>query len=98
MTQNPGPETVSYKHFVDKYEFQLTNRVSHMDPILDRLLDRGVLQREAYKIIRALPTSQKKMRELYCGCLQAGAASKDIFYQILLENEKFLIEDLNTKH
>uniref|UniRef100_A0A3Q3G9D1 CARD domain-containing protein n=1 Tax=Labrus bergylta TaxID=56723 RepID=A0A3Q3G9D1_9LABR len=76
----------------------LTDRVSHMDPILDRLLDRGVLQREAYDTIRALPTSQKKMRELYCGCLQAGAASKDIFYQILLENEKFLIDDLNTKH
>nr|XP_029138622.1 uncharacterized protein LOC110004460 [Labrus bergylta] len=89
---------MSNQHFVDKYQLQLTDRVSHMDPILDRLLDRGVLQREAYDTIRALPTSQKKMRELYCGCLQAGAASKDIFYQILLENEKFLIDDLNTKH
>uniref|UniRef100_A0A3Q3EXP2 Pyrin domain-containing protein n=1 Tax=Labrus bergylta TaxID=56723 RepID=A0A3Q3EXP2_9LABR len=77
---------LSDQHFVDKYKLQLTDRVSHMDPILDRLLD------------RALPTSQKKMRELYCGCLKAGAASKDIFYQILLENEKFLIDDLNTKH
>uniref|UniRef100_A0A3Q3EUV8 Pyrin domain-containing protein n=1 Tax=Labrus bergylta TaxID=56723 RepID=A0A3Q3EUV8_9LABR len=82
-----GVDTTSDdQHFVDKYKLQLTDRVSHMDPILDRLLD------------RALPTSQKKMRELYCGCLKAGAASKDIFYQILLENEKFLIDDLNTKH
>uniref|UniRef100_A0A3Q3M1T9 NACHT, LRR and PYD domains-containing protein 1b allele 2-like n=1 Tax=Labrus bergylta TaxID=56723 RepID=A0A3Q3M1T9_9LABR len=94
-----GVDTTSDdQHFVDKYKLQLTDKVSHMDPILDRLLDRGVLQREAYDTIRALPTSQKKMRELYCGCLQAGAASKDIFYQILLENEKFLIDDLNTKH
>nr|XP_020516701.1 NACHT, LRR and PYD domains-containing protein 1a-like [Labrus bergylta] len=94
-----GVDTTSDdQHFVDKYKLQLTDRVSHMDPILDRLLDRGVLQPEAYDTIRALPTSQKKMRELYCGCLKAGAASKDIFYQILLENEKFLIDDLNTKH
>nr|XP_020516272.1 apoptosis-associated speck-like protein containing a CARD isoform X1 [Labrus bergylta] len=94
-----GVDTTSDdQHFVDKYKLQLTDRVSHMDPILDRLLDRGVLQREAYDTIRALPTSQKKMRELYCGCLKAGTASKDVFYQILLENEKFLIDDLNTKH
>nr|XP_020515014.1 apoptosis-associated speck-like protein containing a CARD isoform X2 [Labrus bergylta]XP_020515036.1 apoptosis-associated speck-like protein containing a CARD isoform X2 [Labrus bergylta]XP_020516274.1 apoptosis-associated speck-like protein containing a CARD isoform X2 [Labrus bergylta] len=92
------PGTRDNQHFVDKYKLQLTDRVSHMDPILDRLLDRGVLQREAYDTIRALPTSQKKMRELYCGCLKAGTASKDVFYQILLENEKFLIDDLNTKH
>uniref|UniRef100_A0A3Q3EUC3 Pyrin domain-containing protein n=1 Tax=Labrus bergylta TaxID=56723 RepID=A0A3Q3EUC3_9LABR len=65
-----------YQHFVDKYQLQLTDRVSHMDPILDRLLDRGVLQREAYDTIRALPTSQKKMRELYCGCLQAGSGNR----------------------
>uniref|UniRef100_A0A3Q3FLX0 CARD domain-containing protein n=1 Tax=Labrus bergylta TaxID=56723 RepID=A0A3Q3FLX0_9LABR len=93
-----GVDTTSDdKHFVDKYKLQLTDRVSHMDPILDRLLDRGVLQPEAYDTIRALPTSQKKMRELYCGCLKAGTASKDVFYEILLENEKFLIDDLNTK-
>uniref|UniRef100_A0A3Q3EXU3 Pyrin domain-containing protein n=1 Tax=Labrus bergylta TaxID=56723 RepID=A0A3Q3EXU3_9LABR len=32
---------LSDQHFVDKYKLQLTDRVSHMDPILDRLLDRG---------------------------------------------------------
>ncbi|XP_060905989.1 uncharacterized protein LOC132983621 [Labrus mixtus] len=94
-----GVDTTSDdKHFVDKHRIQLTERVSHMEPILDRLLEKGVLQEEAYNKIRALPTSQQKMRELYSGCLKAGAASKAIFYDILLEFEEFLIDDLKTNH
>ncbi|XP_060906009.1 apoptosis-associated speck-like protein containing a CARD isoform X1 [Labrus mixtus] len=94
-----GVDTTSDdKHFVDKHRIQLIERVSHMEPILDRLLEKGVLQEEAYNKIRALPTSQQKMRELYSGCLKAGAASKAIFYDILLKFEEFLIDDLKTNH
>ncbi|XP_060906010.1 apoptosis-associated speck-like protein containing a CARD isoform X2 [Labrus mixtus] len=92
------PGTSDNKHFVDKHRIQLIERVSHMEPILDRLLEKGVLQEEAYNKIRALPTSQQKMRELYSGCLKAGAASKAIFYDILLKFEEFLIDDLKTNH
>ncbi|KAM6995283.1 apoptosis-associated speck-like protein containing a CARD [Tautogolabrus adspersus] len=72
--------------------------VSNIEPILDQLLERGVIQQESYDTIRALPTSQKKMRALFSSCLKAGAAVKDIFYEILQEYEKFLIDDLKTNH
>ncbi|KAM6995280.1 uncharacterized protein LKV04_007505 [Tautogolabrus adspersus] len=94
-----GVDTTSGdKHFVDKHKVQLIDRVSNVDPILDQLLERGVIQQESYDTIRALPTTQKKMRELFSGCLKAGAASKDIFYEILQEYEKFLINDLKTNY
>uniref|UniRef100_UPI0037E947F6 apoptosis-associated speck-like protein containing a CARD n=1 Tax=Semicossyphus pulcher TaxID=241346 RepID=UPI0037E947F6 len=86
------------KHFVDKHQLQLINRVSHIAPILDELLERQVLQPESYDDIWVLPTSQGKMRKLYSGCLKSGTASKDIFYDILVKNEKYLIEDLKKNN
>uniref|UniRef100_A0A3B4EYV4 CARD domain-containing protein n=1 Tax=Pundamilia nyererei TaxID=303518 RepID=A0A3B4EYV4_9CICH len=82
------------KHFVDKHRVELIKRVSNIEPILDELLDKEVITQEQYDKIRALPTSQEKMRELYSGSLRAEKC-KDIFYEILLANEKFLVEDLS---
>ncbi|XP_074539974.1 apoptosis-associated speck-like protein containing a CARD [Halichoeres trimaculatus] len=81
-------------HFVEKHKIQLINRVSNIAPILDELLSKGVIQQEQYGDISALPTSQKKVRALYDGCLRSGKASKDIFLESLKKNEKFLIADL----
>nr|XP_046255945.1 apoptosis-associated speck-like protein containing a CARD [Scatophagus argus] len=85
------------EHFVDKYQLELIQRVGNIGPILDELLSKKIIQGETYNKIRALPTSQEKMRELYCGALQAGSACKDIFLKILEKNEPFLIEDLRGK-
>uniref|UniRef100_A0A3P9DSZ5 PYD and CARD domain containing n=1 Tax=Maylandia zebra TaxID=106582 RepID=A0A3P9DSZ5_9CICH len=82
-----------YKNFVDKHRVELTKRVSNIAPILDELLDNEVINQETYTRIRALSTTQDKMRELYSGPLQASAACKKIFYDILLANEKFLVKD-----
>lgn len=82
------------KHFVDKHQVQLIQRVSRIGPILDELLDEGVINQETYNKIRALPTSQEQMRELYSGPLQASPVCKDIFYKILQEHDKFLVNDL----
>nr|XP_024656504.1 uncharacterized protein LOC112432099 isoform X2 [Maylandia zebra] len=88
--------STSGKDFVDKHRVQLTNRVSNIAPILDELLDNEVIDQETYTRIRALSTTQEKMRELYIGPLQA-AACKKIFYDILLKNEKFLVKELSEK-
>ncbi|XP_026041785.1 apoptosis-associated speck-like protein containing a CARD [Astatotilapia calliptera] len=85
------------KHFVDKHRVQLIQRVSNIAPILDELQYKEVIDQEQYDKIRALPTSQDRMRELYSGPLKASAACKDIFYESLLANEKFLVEDLSKK-
>lgn len=87
----------SENHFVDKHRVQLIQRVSNIAPILDELQYKEVIDQEQYDKIRALPTSQDRMRELYSGPLKASAACKDIFYESLLANEKFLVEDLSKK-
>lgn len=83
---------------MDKHRVELTNRVTNIGPILDELLDAKVIQQEQYDEIRALPTSQEKMRKLYSGPLKAGEACKDVFYKILERNEMFLIKDLETNN
>ncbi|XP_041798213.1 uncharacterized protein LOC121610260 [Chelmon rostratus] len=90
-----GVTTMAHdEHFVDKHQVQLIKRVSNISPILDELLHKKVIDQEQYDEIRALPTSQGKMRELYSGCLKAGTHCKDIFYKILEKNEPYLIADL----
>uniref|UniRef100_A0A668RUP9 CARD domain-containing protein n=1 Tax=Oreochromis aureus TaxID=47969 RepID=A0A668RUP9_OREAU len=87
-------------HFVDKHRVELIQRVSNIEPILDELLKEKVIQQESYDRIRALQTSQEKMRELYSGPLKAGSASKDVFYQILQTHErllKHLIDEFSAK-
>uniref|UniRef100_A0A3P9BTG6 Pyrin domain-containing protein n=1 Tax=Maylandia zebra TaxID=106582 RepID=A0A3P9BTG6_9CICH len=75
-------------------KMELIQRVSNIEPILDELLKEKVIQQESYDRIRALQTSQEKMRELYSGPLKAGSASKDVFYQILQTHERLLLNDL----
>lgn len=83
------------EHFVDKYRCSLIKRVSNVPPILDELLNK-VIDQETYERIRRLPTSQEKIRELYCSGLKGGKACKDAFFKSLEKNEPFLIDDLRT--
>lgn len=73
---------------------ELIQRASSLACILDKLFDKGVLNQESYDEIVALPTSQQKMRALYSGGLKAGRRCKDIFYEVLVKYESFLIEEL----
>eukprot|EP00063_Salmo_salar_P037125 XP_014011960.1 PREDICTED: uncharacterized protein LOC106577981 [Salmo salar] len=83
------------KHFVDLHRTDLIQRVSQVDPILDRLLKSGVITANGYSEMRSERTKQKKMRELFdwplTGC---GPKGKDIFLEILKEQEPFLIREL----
>uniref|UniRef100_A0A665TKC4 PYD and CARD domain containing n=1 Tax=Echeneis naucrates TaxID=173247 RepID=A0A665TKC4_ECHNA len=83
----------SNEHFVDKYQLELISRVSNVAPILDELLARGIIGEEKYGAIRQIPTCSEKMREIY-NCLRAGERCKNIFYEILKDHEKYLMEDL----
>lgn len=67
---------------MDAHDVELIHRVSNIERILDELKGK-IIQQEAYDKIRALQTSQEKMRKLYGGPLKAGDASKEAFYQIL---------------
>ena len=78
---------------MDKHQSELIKRVSNVGPILDELLCRNVIQQESYDEIKTLPTAEEKMRELISGPLKS-IPGKYIFYQILIENEPFLVEDL----
>ncbi|KAM8734560.1 uncharacterized protein AB9X84_023336 [Acanthopagrus schlegelii] len=99
-TVSPGVDTKSDstctgEHFVDKHQSELIKRVSDVEPILDELLCRNIIQQESYDEIKTLPTAEEKMRELISGPLKSiGVLGKDIFYEILIENQPLLIQDL----
>ncbi|TDH11451.1 hypothetical protein EPR50_G00060940 [Perca flavescens] len=90
-----GP--VQGQHFLDKHRIELIERVSNIAAILDELLYKDVIQQEMYNKIRVLPTCQEKMRELYSGPLNGTGACKDIFYNILEEKERYLVNELKEK-
>ncbi|CAB1333463.1 unnamed protein product [Coregonus sp. 'balchen'] len=83
------------KHFVDHHRTALIDRVTHVEPILDRLLERGIITTNTYSEVRAGKKKQKRMRELFDGPVKAcGTKGKDIFLDILMDLEPWLISDL----
>ncbi|XP_033992702.1 uncharacterized protein LOC117488075 isoform X3 [Trematomus bernacchii] len=96
-------ETAQYtmvdgEHFVDKHRTELINRVCCVADILDKLLEEKVMIQSSYDKIMAIRTNQQKMRKLFNGPLNAaGPCGKEVFYRILEEKEKFLIDELKGK-
>ncbi|XP_049424567.1 uncharacterized protein LOC125883944 [Epinephelus fuscoguttatus] len=83
------------KHFLDKHQDELIQRVNNTAAILDELLSENVIQQHNYDKIRALPTSQEIMRELFNQPLtSSGDQGKETFYKILNKHESYLIDDL----
>ncbi|KAK5892073.1 hypothetical protein CesoFtcFv8_012490 [Champsocephalus esox] len=99
-TGGPASENGSRdsEHFVDKHRTELINRVNCVADILDQLLENKVITPSIYDEILVIPTSQKQMRKLFSGPLNAaGPRGKDVFYRILEKEEKYLIEELKRK-
>uniref|UniRef100_A0A3B4U2S5 CARD domain-containing protein n=1 Tax=Seriola dumerili TaxID=41447 RepID=A0A3B4U2S5_SERDU len=86
----------SDEHFVDKHKLELIRRVTNIASILDELLVKKVIDDEKWEEIRKMSTPNAKMREVYT-CMRAGDECKNIFFEILKRQEKFLIEDLQKK-
>ncbi|KAK9978154.1 hypothetical protein ABG768_019920 [Culter alburnus] len=78
--------------FVDDHRADLIQRVSVVMAIADALMSAGIIHREIYSYIQAASTSQGKMRELL-DALNTVKAKSD-FYDLLKENEPFLVKDL----
>lgn len=89
-----GTADAARQHFVDKHRIALINRVSLVNPILDVLLSKELLNDEKYAIVRAQSTSQEMLRKLYEFMKSWGTSDKDIFFQALKDNDLPLIKDL----
>ncbi|XP_027868361.1 apoptosis-associated speck-like protein containing a CARD [Xiphophorus couchianus] len=85
------------EHFVDRHRTELIQRVTTVAPILDKLLKAKVIQNEAYDEIMGLRPSQNQMRRVYGSVQGAGRSAKDLFLQILKDQQPFLIDDLMKK-
>lgn len=87
--------TLVEKHFIDKHRKELIKRVTTVEPILDELLDQGVITHEEYSNIRSKPDSYAKMRELMDHRnIRESQKSKNILEKALMENNPFLMDDL----
>ncbi|CAB1345503.1 unnamed protein product, partial [Coregonus sp. 'balchen'] len=76
------------------HKTDLIDRVSQVDPILDRLLKSGVITATGYSDMRSERTKQKNIREVFDGPLKGcGPNGKYIFLEILKEQEPFLIKE-----
>uniref|UniRef100_A0A667X4A3 Pyrin domain-containing protein n=1 Tax=Myripristis murdjan TaxID=586833 RepID=A0A667X4A3_9TELE len=71
-------------HFVDQHRTTLIERVSNPMVILDKLLMR----------MAAKPTPQDKMRVIFSFLRLPGTKGKDALYQILKEDYRSLVSDL----
>ncbi|KAG7469024.1 hypothetical protein MATL_G00124430 [Megalops atlanticus] len=94
-----GPlHMVGGQHFVDRHRTALIERVSQVESILDRLLERGVITQMSYSDIVAETGSVRKMRNLLMGPMNAsGNLGKDVLYDILQELEPYLMNDLSKQ-
>ncbi|KAJ8355181.1 hypothetical protein AAFF_G00088080, partial [Aldrovandia affinis] len=86
---------VDGKHFVDKNQVQLKERVKLVKPILDRLLEKDILVPEMYDTIEVEKTSYNQMRCLLHKVIFPGSNKvKDEFCRILEEKESNLMREL----
>ncbi|KAJ8355371.1 hypothetical protein AAFF_G00059210, partial [Aldrovandia affinis] len=86
---------VDGKHFVDKNQVQLKERVKLVKPILDRLLEKDILVPEMYDTIEVEKTSYNQMRCLLHKVIFPGSNKvKDEFCRILEEKERNLMREL----
>ncbi|XP_033981930.1 uncharacterized protein LOC117479027 [Trematomus bernacchii] len=96
-------ETAQYtmvdgQHFVDTHRTKLIKRVDGVASILDKLLDEKVITQSIYSEILEIRTTEKQMRKLFSGPLNAaGHRGKEVFYRILEEEQKCLIDELKGK-
>ncbi|XP_073403551.1 uncharacterized protein [Dendrobates tinctorius] len=92
-------KTSDKKHLVTENRNKLINNITHVDPVLDDLLEKRLLTNEQYDIIRKKETSQEKMRELYGYVRSWGPRDNDTFLSILRDHNPVVIKNLkeNTK-
>lgn len=73
----------------------LIQRVGHVEAIIDGLV--GIIASELLSEIKALPTSQSKMRSIFEIIEKQGFSSQLIFFNSLCKVEKILIENIKRE-
>ncbi|XP_040190228.1 NACHT, LRR and PYD domains-containing protein 3-like isoform X2 [Rana temporaria] len=82
------------KHFVDQHREKLIQRITMIPPVLDNLLQEGLLTQEQCDTVNAKETPQEKMRGLYQFSRGWSIPDKDIFYQALQDSNPGVMEHL----
>ncbi|KAK2815340.1 hypothetical protein Q7C36_023606 [Tachysurus vachellii] len=83
--------------FIDQHKDTLIQRASCVEPILDKLLSMGIISEEEYQDVRTEKTPQKQMRALLTEPMRSrGDRAKQILYNILKEQQKFMMMDLGV--
>uniref|UniRef100_A0A3Q4N991 CARD domain-containing protein n=1 Tax=Neolamprologus brichardi TaxID=32507 RepID=A0A3Q4N991_NEOBR len=90
---SPGSPGVCVSKFVDRNRKTLIQEVSEVLAIADELGD--LVHPEAYSKIRAIPTSQDKMRELFQRTMRSGGRRvKAAFFDALKKHHPDLVESI----
>ncbi|XP_069838396.1 apoptosis-associated speck-like protein containing a CARD isoform X3 [Dendropsophus ebraccatus] len=85
------------KHFVTTNRAKLIKLITHVEPVLDDLLDQKLLIKEQYDIIRKESTNQNKMRKLYDYVPSWGPKDNDKFLRSLKKHNPVPIKNLMKK-
>ncbi|KAJ8339813.1 hypothetical protein SKAU_G00344460 [Synaphobranchus kaupii] len=81
--------------FVDKHLVELINKVTMVEPILDDLLHKEIINSEMYNRIQTEKTNEDKMRKLMYDVIKPGGVrAKEELYRILEKEQPFMMEGL----
>lgn len=81
--------------FLDSNRSALIQRVGNVKAILDDL--NGIIGREQLSEIKAMPTSQSKMRKIFEIIENQGVSSQLKFFKLLYEHEQIIIENIKER-
>ncbi|XP_056314613.1 interferon-induced protein with tetratricopeptide repeats 5 [Danio aesculapii] len=97
--ENSRPDTLPEKQcesFLKCNRVKLIKSVRNAEAVLDHLVD--IIEVELMSKIRAMNTSQEKMRSVFDIIEHQGRSSKQKFYNALEEEEKDLIKEMKGNH
>ncbi|XP_073702961.1 NACHT, LRR and PYD domains-containing protein 1 homolog [Garra rufa] len=94
----PAHKRLTECEFVKKHRDKLIQRVSSGMAIADGLRTKDMIPVEMYNKVHAAETPQEKVRHLLDVLDSGGAAVKAEFYRLLKENERYLVDELESGH
>ncbi|XP_069838391.1 baculoviral IAP repeat-containing protein 2-like [Dendropsophus ebraccatus] len=95
--QSTSGKAADKKHFITENRTNLIKLMTHVEPVLDDLLEEKLLTQEQYDIIRRKNTNQDKMRELFDYVKSWGPKDNTKFQRILKKHNPVPIKNLLEK-
>ncbi|XP_040195489.1 NACHT, LRR and PYD domains-containing protein 1a-like [Rana temporaria] len=88
-------DSTGEEHFLDKHRNDLIQHITMVHPVLDCLLEGGLLTQEQYDIVKESEViTQEKMRVLYKFVSGWSFSHKDTLYRALKTSNPGVIENL----